>query len=333
MSDNFALNNMKLTEQLGSLRALVNNGIESLEIPFSPENLYAPLRYFLSLGGKRTRPTLSLLACKMFGENAEKAIKVALAIELFHNFSLIHDDIMDNAPLRRGKPTVHKKWNEHIAILSGDVLYTKAFIVLSQNDPQFLPALFAVFNATAKEVCEGQQLDMDFETKTDVTIDDYIEMIRLKTSVLLGAALEMGAIIANASESDRKLIYEFGVNIGLAFQLQDDILDLYANPDHFGKQVGGDILSNKKTFLFLKAYELADKTQKIQLNEAFSSAQDNKVEEVRAIFDQLNVKKHAEDLQQLFYQDALSKMDAISVNDEQKEDLLELAKQLMTRNS
>ena len=248
----------------------IEEEIIKIDFPSNPSNLYDPLRYFLAIGGKRMRPILTLMGAEAFGSTLEKALPSAMAVELFHNFSLIHDDIMDEAPIRRGQETVHTKWNSNIAILSGDVLLVKAYQMLAKQDASVMSDLLNVFNATAVEVCEGQQFDMDYESRNDVSIDEYIEMIRLKTSVLLGCALEMGAIIAEASKQNRELIYEFGQHIGIAFQIQDDILDLYADPDKFGKQVGGDVLSNKKTLLLLKAYELSNSTQKEELETLYN---------------------------------------------------------------
>ncbi|HZH86939.1 MAG TPA: polyprenyl synthetase family protein [Brumimicrobium sp.] len=313
---------------------ILEEKIQQIKLPDSPKNLYDPLRYFLTLGGKRTRPSLTMLACNLFGEPGIKAINAAMAVELFHNFTLIHDDIMDDAPLRRGKQTVHEKWNRDIAILSGDVLFVEAYSLLAKHDVAVLPSLLSVFSRTAREVCEGQQMDMDFESSSSVTIDAYIEMIRLKTSVLLGAAMEMGAIVAEVEKTeDIKNIYDFGVNIGLAFQMHDDILDVYADPEKFGKQVGGDILSNKKTFLLLKAYALADDKMKEKLDDLLENAvSQDKIEKVTAIFDQLGVRAAAEDKKNFFYQNALEKMNQIDVPEENKKELLELAKYLMSRD-
>lgn len=307
--------------------------IQGLSFPDSPKNLYDPLHYFLKMGGKRTRPLLTLLSCRLFGEPGIKAINAALAIELFHNFTLIHDDIMDEAPLRRGKETIHKKWNRDVAILSGDVLFVEAFKLLSQHKANILPDLFAVFNQTAKEVCKGQQLDMDFESSTSVTIESYIEMIRLKTSVLLGAALKIGAIVAGEKDlGNIQNIYDYGVHIGLTFQMQDDLLDLYTQSDKFGKQVGGDILSNKKTYLLLKAYDLADSKQKEELDLQLHNKNGvDKINAIKSIFDRLNVKAAAEEQKQLFYQKALLNIKNIKVPDSNKQDLLGLAEQLMSR--
>ncbi|WP_417265058.1 polyprenyl synthetase family protein [Brumimicrobium sp.] len=321
-------------QQIQAYQNILEERIQKLTLPESPKNLYDPLRYFLTLGGKRTRPSLTMLACSLFGQPGIKAVNAAMAVELFHNFTLIHDDIMDDAPLRRGQQTVHEKWNKDIAILSGDVLFVEAYALLAQHEPAVLAPLLAVFSRTAREVCEGQQMDMDFESLSTVTIDAYIEMIRLKTSVLLGAALEMGAIVAGVdSRDDIQNIYDFGVNIGLAFQMHDDILDVYADPKKFGKQVGGDILSNKKTFMLLKAYELADEETKKALDQQLLEGnEEDKVQKVTAIFDQLGIKEVAEAQKELFYQNALEKMNRINVPEENKKELLGLAKYLMSRD-
>src|SRR5690554_1122253 len=320
-------------QKVQTYQEVLEEKIQQIKLPASPKNLYDPLRYFLTLGGKRTRPSLTMLACSLFGEPGIKALDAALAIELFHNFTLIHDDIMDDAPLRRGKQTVHEKWDRDIAILSGDVLFVEAYSFLAKHNVSVLPNLLSVFTRTAREVCEGQQMDMDFESSSTVTIDEYIEMIRLKTSVLLGAALEMGAIVGGANnQEDIKNIYDFGVNIGLAFQMHDDILDLYADPSKFGKQVGGDILSNKKTFLLLKAYALADDKTKEKLDGLLQNGVgQEKIESVKAIFDQLGVRNAAEEKKSFFYQIAIKKMNQIDVPEENKAELLGLAKYLMSR--
>lgn len=320
-------------QELEEYQSILEQRIEKIEFPKSPKNLYDPLRYFLTLGGKRTRPTLTMLGCSLFGEPGIKAINAALAVELFHNFTLIHDDIMDEAPLRRGKETVHEKWDTNIGILSGDVLFVEAYEHLTHHELDVLPQLLNIFSRTAKEVCEGQQMDMDFESLQEVSIDAYIEMIRLKTSVLLGAALEMGATVAKASEHDKRAIYDFGVNIGLAFQMQDDLLDLYADPEKFGKQVGGDILANKKTYLLLKAYELASDKQSQELSEAMSDLEGaDRIEKVKIIFDEIGIKTHAEEVKTQYYNRALKSMNTINVPDENKASLLGLAKFLMERD-
>jgi geranylgeranyl diphosphate synthase type II len=272
------------------------------------------------------------MGCNLFGEPGIKALNAAVAVELFHNFTLIHDDIMDDAPLRRGKATVHEKWNNNIGILSGDVLFVEAYKQLARHESDVLPELLSIFSRTAKEVCEGQQMDMDFESRSDVSIDEYIEMIRLKTSVLLGAALEMGAVIAKADGNDVAKIYEFGMNVGLAFQLQDDILDLYADPKKFGKQVGGDILSNKKTYLLIKAYELANDNQRNHLNDILENQRgEEKVKNARILFDELGVKQAAQKKMDAYYFKAKENMSKISVPAESKSTLLEVAEALMNR--
>ncbi len=300
--------------------------------PTTPSNLYDPLSYFLQLGGKRIRPILTLMAAEMFGSKKESAIHASMAIELFHNFSLIHDDIMDKAPLRRGQETVHLKWNDDIAILSGDVLLIKAYQELAKQDRNHVPALLNLFNQTAVEVCEGQQLDMDFEGRDIVTIEEYIEMIRLKTSVLLGCALEFGAIISNASEEDSLLIYEFGQNLGIAFQIQDDILDLFGDPKKFGKQIGGDIISNKKTILLLKAIELAKDLKSDGLSMMMQvTDSEMKINTAKSLFTSLGVIDFAREQMTYYQQKALKALEKISVTSENKKILIDLSEYLFQR--
>jgi geranylgeranyl diphosphate synthase type II len=319
-------------KELSAYTELIEKEIEAIDLPLSPDNLYAPLRYFMALGGKRLRPVLTLLGAELFGLEKVKVIKAATAIEVFHNFTLIHDDIMDEAPLRRGKATVHEKWNQNIGILSGDVLFVKAYQLICQQGSEHLAELMELFNRTAIEVCEGQQMDMDFESRSDVTEEEYIEMIRLKTSVLLGCALELGAILANASEQDRKLIYDFGQHIGIAFQIKDDILDLYADPEKFGKQVGGDVISNKKTLLNLKGIALADLSQKEVLKQ-LSTLDDLelKVTRTKELYEITGARLACEAEMQRHYQFAMTALDQISVNDSQKMMLKGLAAYLMER--
>jgi geranylgeranyl diphosphate synthase type II len=321
-------------QEISAYTNYIEREIARLDFPLQPSNLYDPLRYFMQLGGKRMRPILTLLGAELFGEQKENAINAALSVETFHNFSLIHDDIMDEAPLRRNKATVHEKWNQNIAILSGDVLFVKAFQLLAKHDSKHLSYLLDLFNKTAIEVCEGQQMDMDFETRTDVSIAEYIEMIRLKTSVLLGCALEMGAIIANASENDKRHLYEFGQNIGIAFQIQDDILDLYADPEKFGKQVGGDVISNKKTLLNLKALELASTEQLDDLKElAIEKDHSKKVIETTQIYNEIKAKEACEVVMQAYYEKALTALNAIGIDQNQKLPLQQLAQYLMKREN
>lgn len=306
-------------EQLQQYAALIEQQINQVNLPESPRNLYDPLRYFLSLGGKRIRPVLTLLGAELFGTDLQKALPAAMSIEYFHNFSLIHDDIMDEAPLRRSKQTIHTKWNTNIAILSGDVLLVKAYQELCKQENRHLPALMEVFNRTAVEVCEGQQMDMDFEQRPEISRSEYLEMIRLKTSVLLGAALEMGAIISDASITDRQLIYDFGVNIGIAFQIQDDLLDLYADPEKFGKQVGGDVLANKKTILHLQAMELASEPQWQNIQKQMQQTQpEGKVEAITQQFDNLGVKQAVLELRDSYFTKGLNALNSIQIPDDRK---------------
>ena len=307
--------------------------LQVLEYPTQPDALYEPIRYILDLGGKRVRPILTLMAADIYTDIA-KALKPAIAVEVFHNFTLLHDDIMDDAPIRRGKSTVHEKWNANTAILSGDAMMIKAYELIANTSGDILPQVLKSFNKTALEVCEGQQFDMDFETLEDVSISEYLNMIKLKTAVLLGFALELGARIGNASDADIKNLYDFGINIGLAFQIQDDILDVFADKNKFGKQVGGDIISNKKTFLLLKAKELATGNTQAELNNWLAKTDFDKTEKVvaiTAIYDNLKVRKLAEELQEEYYQKALKNLFQIKVQESKKEELLFLAKALMQR--
>jgi geranylgeranyl diphosphate synthase type II len=310
----------------------IESELLALSFPKEPENLYDPLRYFLTLGGKRIRPVLTLMGASLFGVYPHKALNAALAVEVFHNFSLIHDDIMDEAPLRRNKPTVHEQWGQNVAILSGDVMLVQAYQLLAQQDPAHLAELLKLFNTTAMEVCEGQQMDMDFEKRSDVSIPEYIEMIRLKTSVLLGCALELGAIVADASLNDRKHLYAFGEHIGIAFQIQDDILDLFADPEKFGKQVGGDVIANKKTLLNLKALEMASGDQLSELMElATETDLLKKVARTREIYEVINVRNACEEMMQAHYHSAMTALEKVEQPTEAKNGLILLADFLMNR--
>ena len=319
---------------LSAYQNIIETELSKVSFPDSPVNLYDPLHYFLTIGGKRMRPALALMGCELFSNDYHKANYAALSVELFHNFSLIHDDIMDEAPLRRGNQTIHTKWNTNIAILSGDVLFVKAYQYLSNYEPVYLKSLITVFNTTAIQVCEGQQLDMDFETQDNVSIEDYIKMIGYKTAVLLGCSLEMGAIIGNASLQDRKELYEFGFNLGIAFQLQDDILDVYADQNKFGKQVGGDIIANKKTYLLLKALEDANIDQKNALK-ALSNETDSaqKIAGIKNIYKALSIKSKATDKMNFYYDIAMKNLASISVESSKKEPLIALSKYLMVRDN
>ena len=323
-----------MIESLKLYKDLVEEGLNELNLPSTPKNLYEPLNYFLNIGGKRMRPILSLLSAEMFSGEFKTAKGVALSVELFHNFSLIHDDIMDEAPLRRGNETVHKKWDLNVGILSGDALLIEAYKQLEFYEPKLFKPLSLLFNKTAIEVCEGQQYDMDFETRSDVTVAEYIHMIKLKTAVLLGCSLKMGAIIAKASEEDADRIYDFGVNLGIAFQLQDDYLDAFGNNPKVGKQVGGDIIANKKTYLQLTAESNASMIQLTELIKLQSSKEitsSEKVERTLGIYRSLNVPEKTKVKMQEFHDKAIESLNAISVNKDSKKALKALAQFLFSR--
>lgn len=299
-----------------------------------PSQLYEPIRYILSLGGKRIRPVLTLLSCEFFGTDYHKAMHAALAVELFHNFSLIHDDIMDKAPLRRGKVTVHEKWDLNTGILSGDAMLILAYQLFEQYDPQMFSELAMLFSKTAIEVCEGQQYDIDFERREDVTIPEYIKMIDYKTAVLIGAAMKMGAVIAGASEESKAGIYEFGRNLGIAFQLQDDYLDAFGDPDTFGKQVGGDVISNKKTFLYLKAVSMATAEEADELSHLFSiNPRDpsEKIALVKRIFENSGAVAAAQQEIIKYTDKANSVLNEIALSEAHKNDLRKFGAWLMDR--
>lgn len=307
-----------------------------LQAGSNPRELYDPETYILSLGGKRIRPLLCLIACDLFETNPEESLNAALSVELFHNFSLIHDDILDKAPLRRGKPTVHSKWNSDIAILSGDVMLAKAFGVMKNYDEEKLPKLLSLFSQTAVEVCEGQQLDMNFETRDKVSVEEYIHMITFKTAVLLGCSLKMGAICAGTTRENAQHIYDFGKHLGIAFQLMDDVLDAFATDAQFGKQVGGDIISNKKTFLLLKAFELANKEQLQKLNSLLAMGENQAAEKVKGvleIFRALNIKTISEAEADKHTQIAIHHLASIKAGEQKKKNLEALAMQLLNRQS
>jgi geranylgeranyl diphosphate synthase type II len=299
--------------------------------PAEPNSLYNPNRYFLGLGGKRIRPVLCLLGNELFGAIHQDAWHVANAIELFHNFTLIHDDIMDAAPLRRGMPTMHEKFGQSTALLAGDVMFVIAYDYINKISVNYLSTIISIANKMAKEVCEGQQLDMDFEKRESVSFDEYIHMINLKTSVLLGASLKMGAVINGAGTEDQHQLYEFGRKLGLAFQVQDDYLDAFGNPEKFGKQIGGDIKANKKTFLLIHALEMVSPTQKNKLNELLSINDSNKVLEVLTLFKESKVDEWAMELKAKYLHEALKHLDSISVDSKRKEPLKQLAHFLIER--
>jgi geranylgeranyl diphosphate synthase, type II len=299
-----------------------------------PHNLYHPIHYILGLGGKRMRPVLTLMSAEVFDADYKKALPAALAVEVFHNFSLVHDDIMDDAPLRRGNETVHEKWNLNTAILSGDAMLILAYQYFEKYDSDIFRKLAQLFSKTALEVCEGQQYDVDFETRDDVTIPEYLKMIEYKTAVLVAAAMKMGAIVAETSQENADLIYDFGLNLGLAFQLQDDYLDAFGNPETFGKQVGGDIIENKKTYLYLKAMEFSNENQKEQLLHLFSihpSDNSDKIETVKEIFNSTGASKATQQAIQEYTLKAFATLQKISIDNEKKEKLQSFGENLMGR--
>lgn len=321
---------MKLTQFVQAL----NEEFSQQTYGERPEELYEPIRYLMSLGGKRLRPLMTLMATALFTDDWQKAIKPASAVEVFHNFTLMHDDIMDKAPLRRGKVTVHEKWNENIAILSGDVMLVQAYeLLMFVDDDKFKKALKR-FNRTAAEVCEGQQLDMNFENRENVSEEEYLEMIKLKTSVLLGFALELGGIIGGASDKSCHLLYEIGLNVGLGFQLKDDLLDVYGDPEKFGKQVGGDIISNKKTFMLIEALEKAEGETAVELNKWLSLKEfdsTEKVKAVTAIYDTLGIRQVAENKINAYFDKAFEALNILKVDEERKAVLRSFAETLIDR--
>ena len=314
----------------------IHHTLSTLRYGENPPELYEPIRYIMALGGKRIRPLLVLLAAKMYDSDIEKALLPAAAVEVFHNFTLMHDDIMDKAPLRRGQQTVHEKWNANTAILSGDVMLVRAYELLLHVEQDKLAKVLKLFSTTAAEVCEGQQLDMNFENRTQVSIQEYIHMITLKTAVLLGFSLELGAVLQGAPDADAEHLRLFGNNVGIAFQLRDDLLDVYGDKDKFGKQVGGDILSDKKTFLMLTALEQAKPEQLETINswrdKTDESIAAEKVKAITEVYDQLHIRHQTEQHIDLYFQKALHHLDAIALPEENKATLRGLAMQLMERD-
>lgn len=299
-----------------------------------PASLYEPIRYLMGLGGKRMRPLLTLLSYSLYKDDIEKVVPYAAAVEAFHNFTLMHDDIMDKAPIRRGKATVHEKWNVNTAILSGDVMLVKVYEMFSSLEGDKLKKVLKAFNECAAEVCEGQQWDMEFETMNSVKEAQYIEMIRQKTAVLLGFSLELGSILADAPANDQQALKDFGINIGIGFQLKDDLLDAYSDPKKFGKQVGGDIIANKKTYLLIKALEKAKGKQKTELNALLNSKKINKqtkVKAVKAIYDSLDVPQHAEKKVNQFFELGFKNLEKVSGKPDAKSALKKFAEELISR--
>jgi geranylgeranyl diphosphate synthase type II len=314
----------------------IEHAIKEIHYPKQPQKLYEPIAYLLSLKGKKIRPALTLLSCNLFKQTIDEAINIALAWEIFHNFTLMHDDVMDNADIRRGQPSVHKKWDENTAILSGDAMLILAYKYLAKSPVHNQKELLDLFSATAAEICEGQEYDMQFENRLDVKEDEYINMIRLKTAVMLGASLKSGAIIGGAMEKDKNLLYDFGLNLGIAFQIQDDILDVYGDPSVFGKKIGGDILCNKKTYLLVNALNTKDEKEKKELLfwlQTGNNQKEKKILEITSLYNRLLLKEKAHDKMEYYYRKAIRKLNKVSVPAEKKIVLMNLAKELMNRNS
>jgi geranylgeranyl diphosphate synthase, type II len=313
---------------------IINREITALVINREPVELYQPVKYVLAIGGKRIRPALVLMACNLFSEPISHAIKPAMAIEIFHNFTLLHDDIMDNSVLRRNRPTVHEKWNRNVAILSGDVMSILSYKFIGDCSAEILPEVIELFTTTALEVCEGQQYDLNFESRDDITGDDYIKMVTLKTSVLIAASLKLGAMIGGASHADSDLMYEFGKNLGIAFQIRDDMLDVYGDPEKFGKKIGTDIIANKKTYLLLKALEVADEKSGKIIRKLITTKEidpDEKITKIIEIFNRLGIRELAENISKEFYNRGLRAFDLVTVDINQKKTLKDFVKQLMVR--
>ncbi|GJM61262.1 MULTISPECIES: polyprenyl synthetase family protein [Persicobacter] len=319
---------------LNPLIETIDKAIKAHQWGEEPKELYEPIGYIMSLGGKRLRPLLTLLGYRLFNDDIRPAIAPAMAVETFHNFTLVHDDIMDKAPLRRGKETVHTKWNDNIAILSGDVMMIKVYDHLLELDPEILPAALKAFNANATEVCEGQQKDMNFESRDDVTAEEYLDMIRQKTAVLLGLALQLGAMVAKAPEEIQSGLYDFAVKLGIGFQLKDDLLDVYGDQAKFGKQVGGDIIENKKTYLLIKAKELASGELAAELEKWIAHENpiaEDKVKAVTEIYNQLDIKNITEQLMQSSFEEAFGILESMPLNEQQKTYLSDFATIVINR--
>jgi len=322
---------------IATITELTKKNISSIGLAsLCPKELYAPIEYSLSVGGKRIRPVLVLLSCNLFSDNIQPAIPAALAIEVFHNFTLLHDDIMDKADMRRNQQTVHKKWDENIAILSGDAMSILSFSLLADLDSHLLKPIFKLFNTTALQICEGQQFDMNFQDKNTVTLDEYLEMIRLKTSVLLACSAKAGALAGGANEMDADAMYEFGLSLGLAFQIQDDLLDSFGNEAVFGKKIGGDIVENKKTFLMISALNKANEAQRnkiFDLNKNKEIENNEKINQILAIYNELKVKEMAEEKIRELYEKAIKALDSIKISLTRKNELYYFAANLMKRNN
>ncbi|MEI7502063.1 MAG: polyprenyl synthetase family protein [Paludibacter sp.] len=315
---------------------IISSELDQINWSKEPRGLYEPIGYVLSMGGKRIRPVLTLMACNLFSEDVQPAVNSALGLEIFHNFTLLHDDIMDKADVRRGQPTVHKKWDDNTAILSGDVMQIASYQFMTQTPAIQLKRSLDLFSRTAAEICEGQQYDVEFEHRDKVEADEYLEMIRLKTAVLLGASLQIGAWIGGAGEEDAQFLYDFGINIGLAFQLKDDLLDVYGDEATFGKRIGGDILCNKKTYMLIHALEKAEgkEAEELQywLDISDTKQEENKILAVTSLYNKLGVKRICEDKMQFFYSKAVANLEKVSILDNKKQELRNIADKLMFRN-
>jgi geranylgeranyl diphosphate synthase type II len=314
----------------------VNEALDNLVYDRQPASLYDPIKYVLSIGGKRVRPVLTMLAYNLYKDNPLSIMSQAIGLETYHNFTLLHDDLMDHADMRRGHETVHKKWDANRAILSGDTMLLQAFERVEDCDPAKLPAIFKVFIQTTLEIGEGQQLDVEFENRNDVTEDEYIEMIRLKTSVLLACACKIGAIMADAPAEDVENMYKFGEKLGLAFQLQDDLLDVYGDPAVFGKNIGGDITSNKKTYMLINAFNRANPTQLAELTKWVDAKEFNRNEKVAAVtnlYNEIGIRKLCEQKIEQYYQESLVYLEKVKVSDERKTEIKAYAAEMMKRQS
>lgn len=315
------------------LLQLINRYLDSLPYDRKPASLYAPIKYVLSMGGKRIRPTLMLLAYNLFKDDPEKILSSACALETYHNYTLLHDDLMDNADVRRGQPTVHKKWNANLAVLSGDSMLVLAYQRMIECDSH-LAEVLRLFTETALEIGEGQQMDMEFETRNDVCEEEYIEMIRLKTSVLLACAMKIGALLADAPADDADNLYRFGEKIGLAFQLQDDYLDVYGDPAVFGKAIGGDIVSNKKTYMLINAFNRADNAQRAELERWVRATDFDRQEKVKAVtglYDEMGIDRLAQQKIAGYFNESKTYLDRVGVSDERKSELMRYAQRMMKR--
>ncbi len=317
-------------------REIINNTIAKINLSDGPAELFDPIKYTLSTGGKRLRPALVLMSCELFSGKIDKAIMPALGIEMFHNFTLLHDDIMDKSLIRRNKPTVHKKWNENIAILSGDVMSILSYKYITKCNEEILPSVIDLFNQTAIMVCKGQQHDMNFEALQTVTVDEYLNMIELKTSVLIAASIKLGALIGGANQTDTNLMYNFGKNLGMAFQIQDDMLDVYGVLKNFGKKPGGDIIANKKTYLLVKALEIASSEQKTRIYNQLKKKDfdpDEKISSILSVYNKLNIKDITEGLIKEYLSKSKSELEKVSLDNYKKEQLMDLFEILLNRNN